>query len=65
LHAIRKARIQLLATALNKLGVDAVLAGVIAPTINGTFGDAAHIVAWFALGADLIALAQIMLGRLR
>ena len=42
-----------------------VLAGVIAPTINGNVGDAAHIVAWLVLGADLIALAQIMLGRLR
>jgi hypothetical protein len=58
-------RLQLLATALNNLGVGAVLAGVIAPTINGTVGDAAHIVAWLVLGADLIALAQIMLGRLR
>jgi hypothetical protein len=65
LHAIHNARAQLLATALNNLGVGAVLAGVIAPTINGSVGDAAHIVAWLVLGADLIALAQIMLGRLR
>lgn len=65
MHAIHNARVQLLATALNNLGVGAVLAGVIAPTINGNVGDAAHIVAWLVLGADLIALAQIMLGRLR
>jgi hypothetical protein len=28
-------------------------------------GDLAHIGAWFALGADLAAMAQVILGRLR
>jgi hypothetical protein len=36
MHAIHNARIQLLATALNNLGVGAILAGVIVPSINGT-----------------------------
>ena len=51
MHAIHNARIQLLATALNNLGVGAILAGVIVPSINGTVGDAAHIVTWVVLGA--------------
>jgi hypothetical protein len=65
IHAIHNARIQLLATPLNNLGVGAILAGVIVPSINGTVGDAAHIVTWAVLGADLMALAHIILGRLR
>lgn len=65
MHAIHNARINLLATALNNLGIGAILAGVIVPAINGTVGDVAHIVAWVVFGADLIALAQITLGRLR
>jgi hypothetical protein len=65
MDAIHNARIQLLATAFNNLGVGAILAGVVVPTMNGTVGDAAHIGAWLVLGADLMALAQILLGRLR
>jgi hypothetical protein len=65
MHAIHNARIQLLATALNNLGVGATIAGVVAPMANGTVGDLAHIAAWFALGADLVAMAQAVLGRLR
>jgi methylmalonyl-CoA mutase cobalamin-binding subunit len=65
MHAIHNARIQLLATAFNNHGVGAILAGVVVPTMNGTVGDIAHISAWLALGADVMALAQIMLGRLR
>ena len=65
MNAIHNARVQLLATALSNLGVGAILAGVIVPSINGTVGDAAHIVTWVVLGADLMALAHIMLGRLR
>jgi len=41
---IFNARIQLLATALNKLGVRSIPAGVIAPVVNGNFGTIAHIV---------------------
>ncbi len=65
MHTIHNARVQLLATALNNLGVGAILAGVAAPLVNGTLGDFAHIASWIALGADLIAMAQLLLGRLR
>jgi hypothetical protein len=65
MHTIHNARIQLLATALNTLGVGATIAGAVAPLVNGTVGDLAHVGAWFALGADLVAMAQVVLGRLR
>ncbi len=65
MHTIHNARIQLLATALNSLGVGAILAGIVAPVVNGTVGDFVHIGTWVILGADLIAMAQIVLGRLR
>jgi hypothetical protein len=55
----------LLASALNNLGVGAAVAGIVAPLVNGTVGDLAYIGAWFALGADLVALALAVLGRLR
>jgi len=63
MHTIRNARITLLATALNNLGVGAIIAGIVAPMVNGTVGDLAHIAAWFMLGIDLIAMAQVVLGR--
>ena len=62
---IHNARVQLLATALNNLGVGAIIAGIVAPTVNGALGDLAHVVAWSALGANLIAMAQVWLGRLQ
>ena len=65
IHTVHNARIQLLASALNNLGVGSALAGIVAPLVNGTVGDLAHIGAWFALGADLVALAFAVLGRLR
>ncbi len=65
MNAIHNARVQFLATALNNLGVGAIIAGAVAPVVNGTVGDSAHIAAWFGLGADLIAMAQVVLGRLR
>jgi hypothetical protein len=43
---VRNERIKLLATALNNLGVDAILAGVIVPSVNGAEADAAHIAIW-------------------
>jgi hypothetical protein len=58
-------RVKLFAAALNNLGVASVVAGIVAPMVNGTVGDAAHIGAWLAFGADLIVLAQVWLGRLR
>jgi hypothetical protein len=65
MHTVHNARIQLLATALNNVGVGAMLAGVIVPAINGTVSDWPHIAIWLAFGADLIAIAQTWLGRLR
>jgi hypothetical protein len=65
MHTIHNARIQLLATAVNNLGVGAVVAGFVAPLVNGSVGDLAHIGLWFALGADLMAMAQMILGRLQ
>jgi hypothetical protein len=65
LHAIHNARIQLLASALNNLGVGAIIAGIVAPLVNGTVGDAPHIGAGLAFGADLMTMAQVVLGRLR
>ena len=62
---IHNAHVQLFATALNNLGVGAIIAGFVAPVVNGTVGDPTHIAAWLAFGADLIALAQVWLGRLR
>jgi hypothetical protein len=41
------------------------MAGIVAPVVNGTVGDFVHITTWVMLGADLIAMAQVLLGRLR
>ena len=65
MHTIHNARVQLLAAALNNLGVGAVIAGIVAPRVDGRVGDASHIGAWLVFGADLIAMAQVVLGRLR
>jgi hypothetical protein len=54
---IHNERVKLLATALNNLGVGAIVAGIVAPTVNGTVGGAAHILAWVVFGTDLIVLA--------
>jgi hypothetical protein len=62
---IHNARITLLATALNNLGIGAIIAGILAPVVAGTVGDFAHIGTWLMLGVDLIAMAQVLLGRLR
>lgn len=62
---VHNARITLLATALNNLGVGAILAGIVAPLVNGTLGDLGRVGSWVALGLDLIALAQFILGRLK
>jgi hypothetical protein len=50
---------------MNNLGVGMIIAGIAVPMVNGTVGDAAHISAWLVFGGDLIALAQVWLGRLR
>jgi len=59
--AVHNARVQMLATALNNLGVASIVAGV----VNGTLGDFAHVAAWIVVGGELIATAQLLLGRLR
>jgi hypothetical protein len=51
------------ATAFNNLGIGAILAGVIVPTVNWTVADLSHIAAWVALGVSLIAYAQVWLER--
>jgi hypothetical protein len=65
MHTVHNARITLLATALNNLGVGSIIAGIVAPAINGTVGDLVHVATWVTLGADLIAMAQVLLGRLQ
>jgi hypothetical protein len=44
-------------------GVTAIVAGIVAPMINGTVGGPNHMGAWFAFRVDLIALAQVTLGK--
>ena len=68
---IHNARVQLLATALNDMGVGAILAGVIVPSVSGStpaanalHTNALHIVIWLMVGVNLVALAQSVLGRL-
>jgi hypothetical protein len=50
---------------LNNLGAGAILAGIVAPLVNGTLANRGSTIAWLVLGADLIAMAQVVLGRLR
>jgi hypothetical protein len=57
--------VRLPATALNNLGVGAIIAGIVGPLVNGHLADAAHVLTWACLGADLFALARTTLGRLR
>jgi len=56
MDAIHNARVTLLATALNNLGVASIGAGVFAPLVTGSVAGAAHILAWVAFGADLMAM---------
>jgi len=39
MHTIHNARITLLATALNNLGAGSIIAGIVAPVVNGRVGD--------------------------
>jgi hypothetical protein len=64
MYTVYNARVQLIATAVNNVGVGSILAGIVAPAVNGTVGDLTHIMLWLVLGADLIALAQLILGGL-
>ena len=65
MNTIHNARITLLATALNNIGVGAILAGIIAPTVNGTLGGIGYVGAWLVIGCHAIITAQLLLGRLR
>ena len=65
MHTVHNERIKLLATAFNNLGVGSIIAGTVAPTVSGRIGDFAHISAWVILGANLISLAWVLLGRLQ
>jgi hypothetical protein len=60
---MRAERIKQFATALNNLGVGAILAGVIVPIISG-HRDPIETVIWLGSGADLIWLGYVWLGRL-
>jgi uncharacterized membrane protein (DUF441 family) len=63
--AIHNARVQLLATAANNLGVAAIAAGVIAPLVSGEIHFLPSVVAWFIIGQDFVELVWASLGRLR
>jgi hypothetical protein len=63
--AIHNESVKLLAAALNNLGVGAIIAGTIAPTIAGAHNDAGHVLTWLVFGVDLIGFAQIYLRRLQ
>ena len=65
MHTVHNARVTLMATALNNLGVGAIMAGIVAPLVNGTVGGLVHVTPWVILGINLIAMAQFTLGRLR
>jgi len=51
MHLIHNERIKLLAMALNNLGVGAILAGIVAPLVNGTLRQPGPMIAWLILGA--------------
>jgi hypothetical protein len=58
-------RVKLLATALNNLGVGAILAGFVAPMVRGEINSLASVLVWAAIGVNCIVQAQLWLGRLR
>jgi hypothetical protein len=59
---IHNERINLLATALNNLGVGSIIAGLVAPIVNSHFSIGVAV--WSSVGIGLICLAQLILGRL-
>ena len=65
MHAIHNARTTLLATALNNVGVGAILGGVVAPVVRGDISAPASIGVWLVVGLDFIGMAYMLLGRLR
>jgi len=65
MHTVHNARITLLATAFNNLGVGAILAGIVAPMVKGDINASASFVIWTVVGLDFLWLGTIVLGRLR
>ncbi len=63
--AIHNARVTLLATAANNIGIGAILAGIVAPMIRGDISAEVSIVIWLMIGLDFLWLAYILLVRLR
>jgi hypothetical protein len=58
-------RVKLLATAMNNLGVGAIIAGFLAPLVRGEINSLASVLIWLMIGLQFIAQAQLWLGRLR
>ncbi len=68
MHIVHNARVTLLATIVNNLAAAFVVAGFIAPAVNGQMDGGGRIfiaLAWIGIGAVLHSCAQYVLGRLR
>jgi methylmalonyl-CoA mutase cobalamin-binding subunit len=65
MHTIYNARITLLATALNNMGVAAIVAGILAPLVKGEIVSSLAMATWLVVGLVSIIAAQATLGRLR
>ena len=65
MHAIHNARIQLLATALNNLGIGSIIAGIVVPMVKGEISGIGSFAIWSTVGVAFIGVAQWLLGRLR
>jgi hypothetical protein len=67
-NAVHNARVQLAATAFNNLALAVVVAGFLAPAINGQLQGIARLIvalAWALFGFVLHIGGQLVLGRLR
>ena len=68
MHAIRNARIQLLATALNNVALAFIVVGFVAPAVTGQMPRGWHAlvtIAWIGLGVGIHLCAHLALERLR
>jgi len=68
MHTVHNARITLLATAVNNLALAVIVAGFVAPAVNGQLRGGWQTVttlAWIAFGIVLHGSGQLVLGRLR
>jgi hypothetical protein len=65
MNTVHNARITQLATIVNNLAAAFIIAGFVAPTVTGQFPGITATFAWFALGAGLHSLAQVILRGLR